>query len=105
MVDFLYYFCLIVYMKIAIIGGGITGAYLQFKLSIDGYDSVIFEKEDSTGGLLRPFNILGINITLGPHRYFIDWLKLNNINPYVPLKFKEGFIILFVCCCLSTSTG
>lgn len=80
-------------MRIAIIGGGITGAYLQFKLSAGGYDSVIFEKEDSIGGLLRPFNILGHNITLGPHIYFIDWLELNNINPYIPLKFKEGFIL------------
>ncbi|MCD6578972.1 NAD(P)-binding protein, partial [bacterium] len=79
-------------MNIGIIGGGITGNYIQKKLQEKGISSLIFEKETEPGGLAKLIDMEGHKITLGPHIYPLGFLKKMNLFNYAALDLNEGFI-------------
>ena len=79
-------------MKIGIIGGGISGNYIQKELKKKGVSSIIFEKEPTVGGLAKLINLENNEITLGPHIYPINFLKKMNLTNYTSLSPNEGFI-------------
>jgi protoporphyrinogen oxidase len=56
--------------KIAIIGGGITGLTIAYKMAKSGDKVVVYEKSDSLGGLLGGFKINGTNLEKAYHHIF-----------------------------------
>ncbi|MFH0869350.1 MAG: FAD-dependent oxidoreductase [archaeon] len=86
-------------MKVAVIGCGITGAYLGWKLAESGHDVTIFEKKQIIGkevcsGLVseRIWDFLPKDETLVEHR-------INSTNIHFPgktcsLKFKQRMLVL-----------
>lgn len=65
-------------MKIAIVGGGLTGLVAGYRLSKKGHKITVFEKSNSLGGLAGDFEINGGKIEKAYHhifrqdKYFID---------------------------------
>ena len=57
-------------MKIAIIGGGITGLVAGYRLLQIGHEVIIFEKEKELGGLLGSFKIEGKSLERVYHHIF-----------------------------------
>jgi protoporphyrinogen oxidase len=57
-------------MKIAIIGGGLTGLVAGYRLSQKGHGVTIFEKGESLGGLMGGFKINGTNLEKTYHHIF-----------------------------------
>lgn len=57
--------------KIAIVGAGIMGLTLAYRLLNQGYDVSIFEKDDRTGGMSASFDFDGLNI----ERYYHFFCK------------------------------
>jgi protoporphyrinogen oxidase len=59
-------------MKIAVLGGGLSGLSLSYFLQDDKkVESIdIFEKEKSIGGLCRSFEMNGVRYDIGPHIIF-----------------------------------
>ncbi|HWS48522.1 MAG TPA: NAD(P)/FAD-dependent oxidoreductase [Candidatus Methanoperedens sp.] len=56
--------------KIAIIGGGITGLVVGYRMLQKGHKVIIFERSDSLGGLLGGFKIEGTNLEKAYHHIF-----------------------------------
>ena len=55
---------------IAIVGGGLLGLTLAYKLSKQDYDISLFEKDDTFGGLAGSVQIEGTNIEKFYHHIF-----------------------------------
>jgi len=60
-------------MQVVIVGAGVAGLTLAYKLLDGGIDTVIIEREDSVGGLARSFTYANGSIfDIGPHRFHTD---------------------------------
>ena len=57
-------------MKIAIVGGGVTGVVAAYRLLQRGHKVTIFEKNETVGGLLAGFKINGTNLEKAYHHIF-----------------------------------
>lgn len=57
-------------MKVAIVGGGITGLVAAYRLLQKGNKVTVFEKSESLGGLLGGFKIEGTNLEKTYHHIF-----------------------------------
>ncbi len=57
-------------MKIAIVGGGLTGLVAGYRLSQEGHKITVFEKEKELGGLAGGFEINGTNLEKTYHHIF-----------------------------------
>lgn len=86
-------------MRVGIIGCGITGAYLGWKLAQAGNDVTIFEKKQVIGkevcsGLIseRLWNFIPKNEALIEHK--INYTKLHLPKKTVTLKFKPQMLVL-----------
>lgn len=55
-------------MRVGIVGGGITGLALTHALARHGVDSVLFERAEAPGGVIRTREIEGRVLELGPQR-------------------------------------
>lgn len=64
--------------KILIVGAGISGLTLGYKLSESGHDVVILEKENNVGGLAKSFVYDGFIFDIGPHRFFTHVKEVEN---------------------------
>lgn len=53
-----------------IIGAGVTGLTIAWKLSQAGYDVIVIEKEDTVGGACRTFEHNDFRLDLGPHKLY-----------------------------------
>lgn len=87
-------------MKTIIIGGGITGLTLAYKLTQAGKKVVLLEKDESLGGLLASYKIKNYYIEKYYHHFFggdetlISLLKeLGLENKILWLKAKTGYLI------------
>ena len=58
--------------KIVIIGGGITGLSVAWKLSENGYDVTVIESDKSIGGLAKTIEIGKYFFDIGPHSFFSE---------------------------------
>ncbi|MFA4967309.1 MAG: FAD-dependent oxidoreductase [Candidatus Margulisiibacteriota bacterium] len=57
-------------MKVAVVGGGITGLSLSYYLAKEGHQAELFEKEDHLGGLASTFKIEDARIEKFYHHFF-----------------------------------
>lgn len=57
-------------MKVAIIGAGPAGLACALALTRQGVEVTVFEAEGAPGGLCRSFGLWGMDVDLGPHRFF-----------------------------------
>ena len=58
--------------NMAILGGGISGLALGWKLSQNGVPIDIFESHSSIGGLAGTYRENGYNLDYGPHSLFSE---------------------------------
>jgi protoporphyrinogen oxidase len=93
--------------KVLIIGGGITGLSVAWKLSEEGCHVTILESEDTIGGLARSIKIDDYYLDVGPHSFFSDdkeiFNRVKNLFdqeseplPYVKRNVKMLFLGKFV---------
>jgi protoporphyrinogen oxidase len=66
-------------MKIAVIGAGPAGLTAAYELSKDTRDVQIFEADVALGGLARSINLWGQKVDLGPHRFFSNDRRVNEL--------------------------
>ncbi|TYJ95684.1 cyclopropane-fatty-acyl-phospholipid synthase family protein [Cucumis melo var. makuwa] len=52
-------------MKVAVVGGGISGLVSAFVLAEAGVEVVLFEKEDYVGGHSKTVHFDGVDLDLG----------------------------------------
>ncbi|PIN23007.1 Protoporphyrinogen oxidase [Handroanthus impetiginosus] len=52
-------------MRVAVVGGGISGLVAAYMLAKDGAEVVLYEKEDSLGGHAKTVNVDGNALDLG----------------------------------------
>lgn len=57
-------------MKVGIIGAGPAGLSCGLALARQNVECVIFEAQGEPGGLCRSFDLWGMTVDLGPHRFF-----------------------------------
>ena len=56
--------------KILVVGAGVCGMTIAYKLVESGYDVTIIEKQAEIGGLAKTFKYNGFYFDSGPHRFF-----------------------------------
>ena len=57
-------------MKIAVVGGGVTGLFLAYRLSGKGHRVTVFEKEKEAGGIVSTFDFEGVRLEKFYHHFF-----------------------------------
>ena len=73
-------------MRIAILGGGISGLSLGWFLKQSGWAPTIFERQSTCGGLARSFQWHGFNCDIAAHRlYTSNKATLETLSTLVPL--------------------
>ncbi|MGC9154240.1 MAG: protoporphyrinogen/coproporphyrinogen oxidase [Ferrimicrobium sp.] len=77
-------------MKVAIVGGGISGLGAAWELMQHGHEVTVFEQEERLGGKLQTTTIDKVQVELGPDSYLrrnpsanelLDHLALSEISP------------------------
>ena len=58
--------------KIVVIGAGITGLSVAWKLSEKGYEVKIIEMDKFIGGLARSIKIENYFFDIGPHSFYLN---------------------------------
>ena len=58
--------------KIIVVGGGISGLSVAWKLSEKGYDVNVIESDKSIGGLAKSIKIENYYFDIGPHSFFTE---------------------------------
>jgi protoporphyrinogen oxidase len=66
-------------MKVGIIGAGPAGLSAAYQLAKEGVHVEVFEAADTVGGLAKTFSLWGQKVDLGPHRYFSEDPRINNL--------------------------
>lgn len=98
-------------MRIAIIGAGPAGLTAAYKLTKSKYKVDVYEAESHVGGLSASFSLWNQTVDIGPHRYFSNdkrvnelWLEVvgddyNMVNRLTRIFYKKKFfyypIVLF----------
>jgi protoporphyrinogen oxidase len=65
--------------KIAIIGAGPAGITSAFELSKAGFEVTVYEASESVGGLSKTIELWDQKVDLGPHRFFSNDTKVNQL--------------------------
>lgn len=65
--------------SIGIMGGGIMGVTLAYRLSQQGFDVTIYERSDSLGGLTKHFDYQGLRIDRFYHTILSSDLSMHNL--------------------------
>ncbi|XLT36517.1 hypothetical protein HN873_067809, partial [Arachis hypogaea] len=52
-------------MRVAVVGGGISGLVSEYVLAKEGVNVTLYEKEDYLGGHAKTVNVDGIDLDLG----------------------------------------
>jgi protoporphyrinogen oxidase len=66
-------------MRVAVIGAGPAGLTAAYQLSKAGAAVEVFEAGPAVGGLSRSFDLWGHKVDLGPHRFFSDDPRVNQL--------------------------
>ena len=64
--------------KTIIIGGGITGLSVAWKLTEMSHDVEIIEVENSVGGLAKSIKVKDYYLDIGPHSFFSEDKEIFN---------------------------
>jgi protoporphyrinogen oxidase len=64
---------------IAVIGAGPAGITAAYQLTRAGHRVHVFEAGDSVGGMARTINLWGQKVDLGPHRFFSQDRRVNEL--------------------------
>lgn len=81
---------------IVIVGAGVAGLTLAYKLVQDGQKVIVLEKASVVGGLARSFDYDGYIFDIGPHRFHTDCDEVLNFihevleDDYLQIKRKSG---------------
>jgi protoporphyrinogen oxidase len=65
--------------KIAVIGAGPAGITAAYELCKKGHDVELFEASSEVGGLSKSIDLWNQRVDLGPHRFFSNDTKVNNV--------------------------
>lgn len=65
--------------KIAVIGAGPAGLTAAYELAKEGVEVTVFEASEHVGGLSRTIDLWDQRIDLGPHRFFSNDKKVNEL--------------------------
>jgi protoporphyrinogen oxidase len=65
--------------KVAVIGGGPAGMTAAYELAKQGHEVTVFEAESKVGGLAKTIDLWGQKVDLGPHRFFSNEKRINQI--------------------------
>jgi phytoene desaturase len=92
--------------KIAVIGGGFAGLSSACSLAHKGFDVVLYEKNENTGGRGRAFEVNGYSFDMGPSWYWMpdvfeaffarfgkkvsDYYELVRLDPSYRVFFDDG---------------
>ena len=66
-------------MRVGIIGAGPAGLAAAYQLSKRGIEVEVFEAGATVGGLSRTFELWGQKVDLGPHRFFSQDRRVNEL--------------------------
>ncbi len=66
-------------MRVAVIGAGPAGITAAYQLAKAGVGVDVFEASDTVGGLSRSFDLWGQRVDLGPHRFFSNDRRINEL--------------------------
>ncbi|MBU1626730.1 FAD-dependent oxidoreductase, partial [bacterium] len=69
--------------RIVVVGAGVAGLTIAYKLVESGFDVNLIEKENKVGGLARSFAYGDFTFDIGPHRFHTDSLEVENFIKYV----------------------
>ena len=84
-------------MKIAILGGGVSGLSLGWLLRKSGWSPTIFERQPVCGGLARSFQWHGFNCDIAAHRlYTNNQATLQTLSSLVPLVRNQRQSKIFI---------
>lgn len=82
--------------RVVVVGAGVAGLTLAYKLGCAGHDVVVVESEPRVGGLARSFEYNGYVFDMGPHRFHtdipgvIDFIKEILDSNYITIERKSG---------------
>lgn len=65
--------------KVAVIGAGPAGMTAAYQLSKEGHQVTVFESENAVGGMAKTIDLWGQKIDLGPHRFFSNEKRINEV--------------------------
>ena len=65
--------------KVAVIGAGPAGITAAYELSKKGIEVEVFEAAEEVGGLAKSIDLWDQRVDLGPHRFFSNDTKVNNV--------------------------
>ena len=65
--------------NIAIIGAGPAGITAAYELTKAGFDVTLYEASDRVGGLSKTIDLWNQKVDLGPHRFFSNDTKVNEL--------------------------
>ena len=66
-------------MRVAVIGAGPAGITAAYQLAKGGAQVEVFEASGAVGGLSRSFELWGQTVDLGPHRFFSQDRRVNDL--------------------------
>src|SRR5574338_134625 len=66
-------------MKVAIIGGGPAGITAGYELAKSGVSVEVFEASSQVGGLAKSIDLWGQKVDIGPHRFFSNDTRINEL--------------------------
>ena len=64
--------------RVAIIGAGPAGLTAAYELCRKGFAVEVFEASPHVGGMARSFELWGVQVDLGPHRFFTQDPRIND---------------------------
>jgi UDP-galactopyranose mutase len=84
--------------KVAIVGAGLTGCTLAWRLAQDGIESVLLERAEHAGGLIRSAHLQGVLYEPhGSHIFHTEdaevWALANAMTPFRPYRHRVDIII------------
>ncbi len=66
-------------MKIAVIGAGPAGMTAAYQLSKKGHTVDVFEASNAVGGMSKTLSMWGQKVDIGPHRFFSNDTRINEL--------------------------